>query len=87
MFSVYMKISKPKKTKTTYSQILQPYRYAKSRKEYCCAPLNRRQTNITAFTLTSYFQFVVLAANSVYIWKKAQTVLIQDKKYMGSPTT
>ena len=34
-----MQISKPKKTKTTYSQILQPYRYAKSRKEYCCAPL------------------------------------------------
>jgi hypothetical protein len=36
-----MQISKPKNTKTTYSQILQPYRYAKSRKEYCCAPLSR----------------------------------------------
>jgi hypothetical protein len=41
-----MQISKPKKTKTTYSQILQPYRYAKSRKEYCCAPLSQSDYNV-----------------------------------------
>ena len=34
-----MQINKPEKTKTTYSHILQPYRHATSRKEYCCAPL------------------------------------------------
>jgi hypothetical protein len=41
-FSVYMQISKPMKTKNTYSQILQPYRYTSLEKNTAVLPWSLR---------------------------------------------
>jgi hypothetical protein len=40
-FSVYMQISKPKETKTTYSQILRTYRYASLEKNTAVLPCSQ----------------------------------------------